>query len=65
MGKKPVLGKGINALIPGPVQAPQRAHTHPAEEWGKLPSPADLMPSYLYLMGADSRGVTGQVLSAQ
>lgn len=55
----------INALIPGPVQSPQRAHTHPAEEWDKLPSPADLMPTYLYLMGADSRGVTGQVLSAQ
>lgn len=55
----------INALIPGSVQAPQRAHTHPAEEWGKLPSPADLMPSYLYLMGADSRGVTGQVLDAR
>lgn len=55
----------INALIPGPVQAPQRAHTHPAEEWGKLPSAADLMPAYLYLMGADSKGVTGQVLSAQ
>lgn len=55
----------INALIPGPVQSPQRAHTHPAEERGKLPTPSDLMPAYLYLMGPDSRGVTGQVLSAQ
>jgi NAD(P)-dependent dehydrogenase (short-subunit alcohol dehydrogenase family) len=55
----------INALIPGPVQSPQRALTHPAEVRGKLPSPADLMPTYLYLMGVDSRGITGQVLSAQ
>lgn len=55
----------FNALIPGPVQSPQRAHTHPAEDRAKLPTPADLMPTYLYLMGADSRGVTGQVLSAQ
>lgn len=55
----------INALIPGPVQSPQRAHTHPAEDRSKLPTAADLMPAYLYLMGPDSRGVTGQVLSAQ
>jgi len=55
----------INALIPGPVQSSQRAHTHPAEDRSKLPTPAELMPAYLYLMGQDSRGVTGQVLSAQ
>lgn len=53
----------INALIPGPVQSPQRAHTHPAEERSQLPTPADLMPAYLYLMGPDSRGVTGQVIA--
>jgi len=55
----------INALIPGPVQSPQRAHTHPAEDRITLPSPADLMPLYLFLMGADSRAINGQVLSAQ
>jgi NAD(P)-dependent dehydrogenase (short-subunit alcohol dehydrogenase family) len=55
----------INALIPGPVQSPQRAHTHPAEDRSKLPTPAELMPTYLYLMGPDSKGITGQVLSAQ
>jgi len=55
----------INALIPGPVQSPQRAHTHPAEERITLPAPADLMPLYLFLMGADSRAINGQVLSAQ
>lgn len=55
----------INALIPGPVQSPQRAHTHPAEERIALPSPAELMPVYLFLMGSDSRAINGQVLSAQ
>ncbi|MFA7241020.1 MAG: YciK family oxidoreductase [Sulfuricellaceae bacterium] len=55
----------INALIPGPVQSPQRALTHPAEIRETLPTPADLMPTYLYLMGADSQGVTGQVINAQ
>lgn len=53
----------FNTLIPGPVQSPQRAFTHPAENRAKLPSSADLMPTYLYLMGPDSRGVTGQVFS--
>lgn len=50
----------INTLIPGPVQSPQRALTHPAEDRSKLPTPAALMPAYLYLMGPDSRAVRGQ-----
>ncbi|MBS4098207.1 MAG: YciK family oxidoreductase [Sulfuricella sp.] len=53
----------FNTLIPGPVQSPQRANTHPAEERRKLPTPADLMPAYLYLMGSASRGTSGQVIS--
>lgn len=52
----------FNTVIPGPVQSPQRAHTHPAEDRSKLPSPADLMPAYLYLMGPDSKAVNGQVV---
>ena len=50
----------INALVPGPVNTPQRAKTHPGELKGALPKPEDLMPFYLYLMGEDSRGVSGQ-----
>lgn len=53
----------FNTLIPGPVQSPQRAFTHPAEDRSKLPAPADLMPAYLYLMGPDSKGMTGQVVA--
>jgi NAD(P)-dependent dehydrogenase (short-subunit alcohol dehydrogenase family) len=51
----------INAVIPGPVRSPQRLATHPGEDRRRLPSPADLMPWYLYLMGPDSRGITGKV----
>ena len=52
----------VNALIPGPVNSPQRTMTHPGEAKGTLPSPEDLMPNYLYLMGSDSRGISGQIL---
>jgi len=52
----------INALIPGPVQSPQRAKTHPGELKDMMPSPESLMPMYLYLMGKDSREISGQIL---
>lgn len=55
-------GLRINAIVPGPVQSPQRAKTHPGERKDSHPTPEDLMPRYLYLMGADSRGVSGQIV---
>jgi NAD(P)-dependent dehydrogenase (short-subunit alcohol dehydrogenase family) len=55
----------INAIVPGPVQSPQRLKSHPAESRDQLPAPEALMPIYLYLMGPDSRGVSGQILEAQ
>lgn len=55
----------INVVVPGPVQSPQRRKTHPAEVASTLPTPEAIMPTYLYLMGGDSRGLSGQVLEAQ
>lgn len=54
----------INTVIPGPVQAPQRRKSHPGEITENLPDAASIMPLYLYLMGHDSAGVTGQVFEA-
>jgi NAD(P)-dependent dehydrogenase (short-subunit alcohol dehydrogenase family) len=54
-----------NALLPGPVASPSRAKTHPGEVAASQRQPAELMPFYLYLMGPDSRGVTGTVLNCQ
>lgn len=51
----------INAVIPGPVRSPQRVATHPGVPRDSLPDPETLMPAYLYLMGPDSRGVSGEV----
>lgn len=55
----------INALIPGIVNTPQRAKTHPGEVKKTLPQPDDLMPTYLFLMGPDSKDVTGKIITCQ
>ncbi len=52
----------INILIPGPVHTPQRTKTHPGEVKQALRQPQDLMPSYLYLMGPDSKTVSGKTV---
>ena len=54
----------INTVIPGAVQSPQRKKSHPAEVHAELPEAAAIMPLYLYLMGHDSAGVSGQVFEA-
>lgn len=52
----------INVLIPGPVHTPQRTRTHPAEIKHDMPQPQDLMPYYLYLMGPDSKALSGETV---
>jgi NAD(P)-dependent dehydrogenase (short-subunit alcohol dehydrogenase family) len=55
----------INTLIPGQVATSLRARTHPGLAPETLPSPDDLMPWYLYLMGADSQAVNGQIIECR
>lgn len=55
-------GLRINTLIPGPTATPLRTRTHPGEAIDRLPLPEQLMPDYLWLLGPDSRGVTGKTL---
>jgi len=52
----------INLLIPGPINSPQRARTHPGEAKNGLPQPEDLIPQLLYLMGPDGAGLRGQII---
>lgn len=54
----------MNAIVPGPVRSPQRLISHPAENRDELASIESLMPLYLYLMGADSRGQSGRIFEA-
>lgn len=55
----------VNSLNPGATRTNMRAHAYPAENPATNPTPEELMPTYLYLMGPDSKGITGQQIDAQ
>ncbi len=55
----------VNAINPGATRTDMRANAYPAENPQKNPTPEQIMPLYLYLMGRDSRAVNGQSLNAQ
>jgi len=55
----------FNTLDPGAVRTPLRTRAYPGEDPNTLPLPEQLMPAYLWLLGPDSRGTTGQALKAQ
>jgi NAD(P)-dependent dehydrogenase (short-subunit alcohol dehydrogenase family) len=55
----------INAINPGPTRTKMRESAFPAEDANQLPTPEDLMPLYLLLMGKDSRHIHGQSLDAR
>jgi len=55
----------VNVINPGATHTNMRASAYPAENPMSLPSPSDIMPYYLYFMGNDSKGVTGQSVDAQ
>jgi len=52
----------FNCLNPGATRTSMRAAAFPNEDPATLPAPENIMPAYLYLMGGDSKGVTGQSL---
>lgn len=54
-----------NAINPGATRTRMRAAAYPAEDPDSRPTADSLMPLYLYLMGPDSRGVTGCSFDAQ
>lgn len=61
----PSASPRINTLIPGQTATTLRSRTHPGLAPETIPSVDDLMPWYLYLMGADSRAVRGQIVECQ
>ena len=54
-----------NSLNPGAVRTAMRRQAFPAEDLTTLKTPEDILPDYLYLLGPDSKGVTGQQFDAQ
>ena len=55
----------VNCINPGPVRTNMRLAAYPAENRDALKTPQEILAAYLYLLGPDSRGVTGQSLDAQ
>ncbi|MGH8378188.1 MAG: YciK family oxidoreductase [Gammaproteobacteria bacterium] len=55
----------VNSLNPGAVRTEMRRMAFPAENRSNLLTPEQLLPTYLYLFGPDSLGITGQQFEAQ
>lgn len=55
----------VNTLNPGATRTQMRAKAYPGENPSSLPTPEEILPAYYYLMGPDSKGVTGQQFNAQ
>ncbi|NIB42062.1 YciK family oxidoreductase [Pseudomaricurvus alkylphenolicus] len=53
----------VNSINPGATRTSMRAAAYPAENPADVKSADDLMPLYVYLMGADSKDVSGQQFS--
>ncbi|MOA18701.1 putative oxidoreductase YciK [compost metagenome] len=54
-----------NSVNPGATRTGMRAQAYPGENPLQNPTPEEIMPVYLYLMGPDSSGVNGQAFDAQ
>lgn len=55
----------VNCINPGATRTRMRLAAYPAEDRDALKTPQDIMPTYIYLLGPDSKGVTGQSIDAQ
>lgn len=55
----------INSLNPGATRTAMRKAAYPGEDPMTLRPPEDIMPTYLWLMGPDSRGHNGEKFDAQ
>jgi NAD(P)-dependent dehydrogenase (short-subunit alcohol dehydrogenase family) len=55
----------VNSIEPGKVRTHLRLQAYPAGNPAEWTDPDSIMGTYLYLLGLDSKGVTGQTLRAQ
>lgn len=56
-------GPRMNVLIPGPIATPQRSRSHPGEDPRTLRTPEDAARAFVFLLGPESRHLTGKTLS--
>ncbi|PRY71267.1 YciK family oxidoreductase [Halomonas ventosae] len=55
----------VNSLNPGATRTAMRKSAYPGENEMTLRAPEEIMPTYLWLMGPDSRGHNGEKFDAQ
>jgi NAD(P)-dependent dehydrogenase (short-subunit alcohol dehydrogenase family) len=55
----------VNSLNPGATNTAMRRAAYPGELPTDNPAPEDIMATYLFLMGDDSAGVTGEAFNAR
>lgn len=55
----------VNSIDPGATRTGMRGRAYPGEDPANNPSPDAITNAYLYLMGNDSEGITGQKFNAQ
>lgn len=55
----------VNVVNPGATRTALRAAAYPAEDPARLKTPEEILGVYLYLLGPESRGVTGRSFDAQ
>lgn len=55
----------VNCVNPGATRTLMRAKAYPAEDPVNVTPPEALMPLFMYLIGPDSKGLTGQSIDAQ
>ncbi len=54
-----------NCINPGATRTNMRLAAYPAEDREQLKRPEEVLAPYIYLLGPDSNGVTGQSFDAQ
>lgn len=55
----------VNVINPGATRTAMRAAAYPAEDPARLKTPQEILGVYLYLLGQESRGITGRSFDAQ
>ncbi|MFV1996794.1 MAG: SDR family NAD(P)-dependent oxidoreductase [Acidiferrobacterales bacterium] len=58
-------GIRVNSLATGPIRTTSRAKIYPGEDPTKLLTPEEIVAAYLYLLGPESKDITGRALHAQ
>jgi len=55
----------VNGVVPGPMQSPLRAQTHPGDDITRLPLPTAFSALYLYLLSGQPKGESGTVIDGE